>query len=87
MDEGQHKGANLFGLSVKPMLPAGSRIASVHRTGKDAQGDTLLSRVSTTLKDHSAAFRQSAAALAVGIVLLAGEHQLLPLQHVSSLPA
>ncbi len=77
MDEGQHKGSKLFGMDVKPLLPTGSRVASVSRTGKGADSDSLFSRVFTTLKDHSATFRQSAAALAVGMVLLAGEHQSL----------
>lgn len=87
MDEGQHKGAKLFGMDVKPLLPAGSRVASVSRTGKNAEGHSLFSRALNTLKDHSAAFRQSAAAVAVGMVLLAGEHPMLPLQFLSLKPA
>ena len=72
LGEGQPRRAQLFGLDIQPFLAHPGRPGSESSTDYSSGEQSFLSRAVDALRGQSAALRQTAAAAAVGMVLLAG---------------
>lgn len=70
--EGQPRRAQLFGLDIQPFSAHPSRPGSESSTDESSGVQSFLLRAVDALRGQSAALRQTAAAAAVGMVLLAG---------------
>ena len=77
LDERQQSGAKLFGLDVQPFSPTANSPGSQLSSREPANNQSLLTRALDSLRGQSAALRQTAAAAAIGAILLAGVAHIL----------